>query len=366
MNNVLPVHIIAQIRQAHIVSPPPMPNRPVTMSDVALRAGVHAATVSRALRNDPRITPPQREKIRRLATELGYRTNPLVAALMSARRAGNLPAYQATFAYVTKYPADQKAKFSRDYGELLAGARQRALAQGYRLEEFNIHNPDYTPRRVTEILHSRDIHGLIIAPLHSVHDTVELDWSQFCAVAVGYSLKDVALSRVAHNHFTGFLLAAGRCRAVGRRRLGLVLQRRVHEKVEKRWVAAALLDQSEHPPGDGVPPLLLDASGAVSFRRWFRRHRPDVILGLEIPVLLGWLRDLGCTVPDDVGLVSLDRRPEDRNVAGIRQHYVTIGATAVDLLIGMAHRNEHGLLRASSTLLTDGEWQDGRTLAAIG
>jgi DNA-binding LacI/PurR family transcriptional regulator len=37
------------------------------MSDVARRAGVHAATGSRALRNDPRITPPQREKIRRLA-----------------------------------------------------------------------------------------------------------------------------------------------------------------------------------------------------------------------------------------------------------------------------------------------------------
>jgi LacI family transcriptional regulator len=256
------------------------------------------------------------------------------------------------------------AKFSRDYGELLAGARQRALAQGYRVEEFNIHDPDYSPRRVTEILHSRDIHGLIVAPLHSVHDTVELDWSQFCAVAVGYSLKDVALSRVAHNHFTGFLLAAGRCRAAGRRRLGLVLQRRVHEKVEKRWVAAALLDQSEHPPGDRVPPLLLDSLNAASFSRWFRRHRPDAILGLDLPVMLEWLRGLGRAVPRDVGVVSLDRRLEDRGTAGIRQNYTTIGATAVDLLVGLAHRNERGPPPIASTLLTDGAWQEGRTLAA--
>jgi LacI family transcriptional regulator len=339
-----------------------MTNRPVTMSTVARRVGVHPATVSRALRDDPRITPAQREKIRKVATELGYRTNPLVAALMSARRTGHLPAYQATFAYVTKYPADQARKFARDYGDLLAGARQRAITQGYRVEEFNVHDPALTPRRITEILHSRNQRGLIIAPLHSVHDTVVLDWSQFSAVAVGYSMKDVALSRVAHNHFTGYLLAARRCRLAGRQRLGLVLQTRVHEKVEKRWVAAALLDQSEHPCDHQVPPLLLDTLDARKFGRWFRRHRPDAILGLDLPLLLDWLRGLERAVPREVALASLDLRPEDRGIAGIRQNYDTIGATAVDLLVSQTHRNERGLPRTLSTLLTDGQWQDGRTL----
>jgi LacI family transcriptional regulator len=340
----------------------PMPNRPVTMSDVARRVGVHPATVSRALRDDPRITPGQRLKIRRLAEELGYRTNPLIAALMSARRAGRRPAYQATFAYVTKYPADQAAKFRRDYGELLAGARERALAQGFRVEEFNLHDPSLTPRRCTEILLSRSIQGILVAPLHSVHDTIVLDWPRFCAVAVGFSLQQVALSRVAHNHFTGLLLAARQCRAVGRKRIGLVLQRRVHEKVEKRWVAAALLDQSEQPTAVRMPPLLLDAPDADVFAQWFRRHQPDVILGLDLHLLTEWLQQEGCSVPHDVGLVSLDRRPEDRGFAGIRQHYATIGANAVDLLIGMAHRNDRGLPRQAFTHLTDGEWQDGRTL----
>ncbi|MEI6465083.1 MAG: helix-turn-helix domain-containing protein, partial [Verrucomicrobiota bacterium] len=129
-----------------------MPPAPITMADVARRAGVHAATVSRALRDDPRITPAQRKKVRRVAEELGYRTNPLVAALMSARRAGLPPAYKATFACLTRYPAEQAAKFHRDYGELLAGARARALAQGYRVEEFNTHAPDLSARRLTEIL----------------------------------------------------------------------------------------------------------------------------------------------------------------------------------------------------------------------
>ena len=340
-----------------------MPPAPITMADVARRAGVHAATVSRALRDDLRITPAQRKKVRRVAEELGYRTNPLVAALMSARRAGLPPAYKATFACLTRYPAEQAAKFHRDYGELLAGARARALAQGYRVEEFNTHAPDLSARRLTEILLSRNIHGLIIAPLYSVRETLELDWTQFGAVGIGYSLKGVTINRVGHDHFNGYQLAARHARAAGRRRAGLVLQRRVHEKVERRWVAAALLDQSDQPARERIPPLLLDTPDAGKFAAWFNRHQPDVILGLEVPLLLAWLRELGRAGPRDVAVVSLDRRSTDRGIAGVRQDYAKLGANAVDLLVGLTHRNERGLPANAFTLLTEGVWQDGRTLA---
>lgn len=340
-----------------------MPNRACTMSDVARRAGVHPATVSRALRDDPRITPSVRVAVRRAAADLGYRTNPLVAALMSARRAGRTPVYQASFAYVTKYPAERAAWFRRDFGQLLVGARERARAQGYHVEEFNLHDPAMTPRRATEILRSRNIHGLLIAPLHSVHEPVEVDWSAFCTVAVGYSLGHVAVSRVAHNHSTGFSLAARHCRAAGWQRLGLALQRRVHEKVEKRWVAASLLDQSEQPRADRVPPLLLDEPGGEPFFTWFRRHRPEVVLTVDAPTVIAWLKQLGHAVPRDVSVVALDRRPHDRGLAGIDQDYANLGASAVDMLVGMTQRNDRGLPAKPLTVLSDGVWIPGRSLA---
>jgi DNA-binding LacI/PurR family transcriptional regulator len=40
------------------------------MTDVARRACVHPATVSRALRDDPRIMPAQRRKIRQAAARI--------------------------------------------------------------------------------------------------------------------------------------------------------------------------------------------------------------------------------------------------------------------------------------------------------
>ncbi len=43
-----------------------------TSHDVAMRAGVSQPTVSRALRDDPRVAPATKEKVRRAAADLGY------------------------------------------------------------------------------------------------------------------------------------------------------------------------------------------------------------------------------------------------------------------------------------------------------
>lgn len=332
------------------------------MADVARRAGVHAATVSRALRDDPRISLPQRARVQQAARELGYRTNPLVAALMRTRRSGRAAAGHATLAYLTRYPAERAGIFARDFGLILAGARERAQSQGYRIEEFNLQAPGLNARRATEILLSRNIRGLLIAPLHSVHEPVALEWEHFCAVAIGYSFQAAPVSRVVHNHFSSFSQAARRCRELGRERIGLVLQRRVHEKVDKRWLAAALLDQAEQPPTRRIAPLLFDELQEGEFASWFRQHEPDAILGLDVSTLGAWLHSLGKRIPDDVGLVSLDRRPTDHGIAGIDQDYAGRGANGVDLLVGLLQRNERGLAARPLTVLSDGTWIDGPSL----
>ena len=318
--------------------------------------------IARALRDDPRIRPTQRLQIKAAATALGYRANPLVAALMSARRARRGHSYKATLGYITKYPAGRAAVFERDFGQLLVGARERAGDQGYQIEEFNLEAANLTPRRANEILAHRGIHGLVIAPLHSVRVPIDLDWDRFGAVAVGFSLGGVSICRVAHNHFSGLMLAVQHCRALGYRRPGLVLPSRVHEKVEKRWVAAALLDQSEHASEDGVPPLLLAEGDENGFAAWFQLHHPDVILGVHLDDVRRRLEQLGARIPGDVAFVHLDRRSFDRGFAGIDQDYARVGRNAVDLVIGMLHRNERGPPPEPPIVLCDGAWVGGRSL----
>ncbi len=338
------------------------PSRPCTMTDVARRAGVHAATVSRALRDDPRITPAQRAKVQRAAQELGYRTNPLVAALMSARRTGRPPAFRATIAYVTNYPRERAEWFARAFGDILPGALNRARLQGYGIEEFNLADPPITPRRAAEIFKARGIIGAIIAPLHSVQEYPQLDWAQLSTVAIGLSMTEVPVTRVTHNHFQGMSLVSRQCRTAGHERLGLVVQRRVHEKVAKRWAAALLLEHSELPAARRVPPLILEGADEAAFLAWFHRHRPDVLLSHDLEPLRTWLKHAGLQIPRDVAFASLDRRERDGDVAGVDQDYAGVGAAAADLLIAMLHRNDRGLPSQPVTLDLDGQWIDGTTL----
>ena len=60
----------------------PEPATPATIDDVAERAGVHRATVSRALRGVAgKVSPAKRAEIERIAAELGYRPNAVAASL---------------------------------------------------------------------------------------------------------------------------------------------------------------------------------------------------------------------------------------------------------------------------------------------
>ncbi|GAA1901216.1 LacI family DNA-binding transcriptional regulator [Streptomyces durmitorensis] len=68
--------------------PRPPADGPPTLRDVAERVGVSAMTASRALRDDSRVLPATRERIRAAAAELGYRPNEVARSLRLGRGTG--------------------------------------------------------------------------------------------------------------------------------------------------------------------------------------------------------------------------------------------------------------------------------------
>ena len=64
-----------------------LPWRPAlpTIGEVAKRAGVGIATVSRTLHNSPRVSPETAARVRRVIRELGYRPNTNAQSLVSGR-----------------------------------------------------------------------------------------------------------------------------------------------------------------------------------------------------------------------------------------------------------------------------------------
>jgi LacI family transcriptional regulator len=318
-------------------------------------------TVSRALRKQSNISPETQKKIQAIADELGYRPNPLVSALMTYRRAAKPVESHLSIGFITNFPTRDGWKVSKLYESFYHGVADSADRHGYGVEVFWLREPGMTSDRLTQILLTRSIHGLVVAPLPVAHGELELGWENFCAVTLGYSLTKPLLHRAVNHQFRSMRSAMRELRALGYKRLGLALPASLNERVDRQWVASFLVEQRDL---DHSVPLFVpdDAQwNFESFRKWFAAQEPDAVIGHE-EVVLEWLKKMGARVPDDVGFVHLNCADQSGTFAGIYQNGPAIGAVAVDFLIGMIHRNERGIPTLPHSLLVEGTWVPGKTV----
>jgi LacI family transcriptional regulator len=235
---------------------------------------------------------------------------------------------------------------------------------GYRIETFWLREPGMTSRRMSAILRTRGIRGLILQSLPKAHGHLSLEWRHFAAVAKGLTISRPRLHRVTTSHFEDMRLVVHHLKRHGYRRPGLVLDADLDARTDQAWTAAYLLDQQQRPARERVPALVLDSDREVRrFADWFARHHPDVILFSRLPVP-AWLAEGGIRVPADVGLVHLDWSPEVAPLAGIDAAPEAAGAAAVDLLVGQLHANEHGVPAREKIVAVRGRWVPGTSLRA--
>jgi LacI family transcriptional regulator len=340
-----------------------MAARQITLKDIAGKSGVSVMTVSRALHNHPALCPETRARILQAAERLGYRPNPMVSALMRYRRTGRPTSTGLTLAFITQFSTRDGWKESPINREFFEGAKAAAQQHGYHLEEFWLREPRMTAQRLSQILQTRNVLGLLLAPLPVPLGHLRLDWDKFSAVALGYSLAWPSLNRVVDEQFHSLRLAWHRLRKLGYHRLGLALRARSDQSAHHHWTGGFLMEQQTMPPSERVPMFVVPDLEwqEATFQNWVKRHRPEVILSLheEIP---DWIRHMGLGVPQDMGFAHLNCPDTSGNCAGIYHNGRDVGATAIDLLVDMLHRNERGIPRLPRWVLVEAAWCPGGTL----
>ncbi len=343
----------------------PLPH-PVSMRDVAAHASVTAATVSLVLRRSPLISAPTRERVLAAVRTLGYRPHPFVQSLMRTRRRRGAAALGPVIAFVTAYATRDgwRREPTPVFRQMFAGAQARAAECGYRLQEFWLHDEGMSPQRFCDMLCARGIHGLVLAPLPSPNATLALDWPRFAAVALGFTLAQPLLHRVSNDHFHSLIIAFEECQRLGYRRIGLALSEAVNEKVQRRWLAAYLLAQRQLPAAPPLEPLVAETLSEPLFRAWFERERPDVIIAPATQQIVRWLESWGRRIPRDVGVASLSAPDVGDALTGLCQNGEQLGRRSIDLLVTLLERNELGVPALPDTLLVDGTWNPGATVAS--
>jgi DNA-binding LacI/PurR family transcriptional regulator len=105
------------------ITRPDQAKKPVTLHEVAATAGVSITTASQALNNKGRVNSSTRERVVRIAANMGYVANPRARSLKTGR----------AMILLTEIPGvrDDAGIYSGFIGELLIGAADAAMASGY-------------------------------------------------------------------------------------------------------------------------------------------------------------------------------------------------------------------------------------------
>lgn len=167
--------------------------------DVAARAGVSVATVSRALRGLPGVSEVTREAVRAVAAELGYVASPSAAALPTGRTgAVGVVSPEASGWYFTA---------------VAEGAQEVFVANGYDVLRYDLLDVETARRRVidTQVLRKR-VDALLILSLPLTRDEVgALVTMRRPVMVVGpvvpglrtVRIDDVLVGRLATEHLVG-------------------------------------------------------------------------------------------------------------------------------------------------------------------
>lgn len=336
-----------------------------TIRSLATSLGVSRTTVSEALRDHPRVRRETRERIQRAAQEAGYRFNPLASSLLSEVRRTRLRSFHGVLAAVG-HEEPARIPFPGAYWrDLLEGARDRGLELGFKLEHFVVGPRRLTIPRLNTILQARGIRGVLIMPAWDRPDFRQLNWPALTGVYADYLMDQPGLSSVCPDHPRGMELAMMRLRELGYRRPGLVLLQQESTRLHDRWLAAFLAFCHLHPEMRARPPLIVPAMNEETFKRWFRRHRPDVVVGHRAQ-MIAWMEECGARVPGTHGFCCLNRGLNAQPCAGLDQRPYHVGVRAIELVISQIHQNSYGIPELASNTTVPMRWVDGPTLRPPG
>jgi len=268
----------------------------VRIKDVAQRAGVSAATVSRVLNGVSTVKPDARERVLEAVAEVGYRPN---------RLASNLRRQKAATLGVVVSDIENP-----HFTEMVRAVEDAAYGRGYRVLLCNTDERQDKQRAYLEVLADERVHGAIVATSNPAGEELSrlLDLG-IPVVAFDRRIADPRAGAVVADNFGGVYRATRHLIDLGHQRIGLVGgPASVETGGERlRGYESAMLEAGLEPtPVDGGFRI---SGGAEASRPLLENADTTALLVANNLMTIGVLevvRERGLRVPGDLAIVAVD------------------------------------------------------------
>lgn len=342
-----------------------MASTPPTLRTLARALGLSRTTVSDALRGSPRVKAATVELVRNAAKEAGYERNPLTGAVMSQLRRSRGQQFRGVLAALEVVETSRNDLVVRYNQALIRGISDRANSLGFKVERFEIGPQSVRLNRLDTILHTRGIQGLIVLPVSGMPDLGGLNWQRYTAVYADYFIDHPPLHCVCSDHYRSMVGLLQELHARGYRRPGLLMEISLDERLQYRWEGAFLALQRYLPDITILPPLRMASINRAAFEAWFKKNKPDVVLG-HFPEVIPWMKSSGAKLPKTHAFVCLNSLRTDGECAALDLQVAQLGARAAELVIGQLLHNEFGIPAQPSLTTLSSKLIEGPTLRPRG
>ncbi|MCP2168939.1 LacI family DNA-binding transcriptional regulator [Goodfellowiella coeruleoviolacea] len=328
-----------------------------TMKDVALRAGVSTATVSRVLNGHTAPTPETRDRVLAAVDELGYRPNALARSLRMHRT--------KTLGLVV---SDLLNPF---FAEIARAVEDEARAHGYCVVFGNADENDEQQATYVRTLLDRQVDGLLVCPATDDGSWVaEVAQRGVPLVLLDRTVTGATVPVVRADGSDALRELAGRLVAVGHRRIGVIAGPEDTSTGRERLhaFAAALAALGQPLADDHVRHGdFRRASGAAAAAALLALPEPPTVLvAMDNLMGLGALEELrraNLSVPGDVGLAVYDDQLWfpllDQPITVIAQPTVEMGSAAVRSLLALISGEQPTDVRLTARLIARGSCGEG-------
>jgi LacI family transcriptional regulator len=313
-----------------------------TSHDVAKAAGVSQSTVSRALRNDPRISPRTREAVNAAVARLGY--------VPSATGRSLVTRSTRTIGIVV---TDLTSVF---YPHVIAPLHSQIVASGYRMvlfteeiEPTDSRGPDVPGLPLGQLL-DRSIDGAVLTTSRLDGEVPrELARRGLPFVFLARHVDGVAADRAIVDNSLGASLGAGEAVRLGHERIAAILgpANTSTGRDRERGIRATLAASSREFPDELVRrgPYTFESGYQAMSELIVTSPPPTVVLCANDTVAIGAYNAAlaaGLQIPQDVSLVGFDDLPiaawEVFSLTTIHQPMEEMARAAVRLLVERIER----------------------------
>ncbi|MBI1256880.1 MAG: substrate-binding domain-containing protein [Chloroflexi bacterium] len=307
-----------------------------TIKEVAERARVSVATVSRVVNHSGYVSTDLRERVEEAMHTLQYKPSALARSLrrQETHTIGVLvPSLNQPF-FGTLIFAMEKTLFAGDYRTLICSSEEDPLKEA----------------AYVDILLRQRVDGVVLVPTgHSTEGVTHLLQAQVPVVLIDRDFPNLAISRVLSDNYGGAYAGMEHLLTLGHRRIALIGGPAYSRVTKARTDGAEQAMRDYGAPHDPsllmigtLPEFELGYQAALSLMK--RSDPPTAIFALTDVVAVGVLHaaaQLNLNLPDDLSVMGFDDIPLAAYVipalTTVAQPIYGMGQTAVEILMRRLH-----------------------------